>query len=72
ALVRLLVRLGRYDEAVEVARERLADLDPQRLSCPTLYELCLLAEKPARLAELAKGRGDLIAYAAALAEGAAA
>lgn len=70
ALVRLLVKLGRYDDAVEVARERLADVDPQRLSCPSLYELCLLAGKPARLAELAKGRGDLIAYAAALAEGA--
>jgi hypothetical protein len=69
ALVRLLVKLGRYDEAVEVARERLSDVDPQRLACPSVYELCLLAGKPARLAELAKGRGDLIAYAGALAEG---
>ena len=72
ALVRLLVRLERYDEAAEVAAERLADVDPQRLACPSLYELCLAAGKPDRLAELAKGRGDLIAYAAALAEGSAA
>ena len=72
ALVRLLVRIGRYDEAAEVARERLADVDPQRLACPSVYELCLLAGKPARLAELARGRGDLIGYAAALAEGASA
>ncbi len=69
ALVRLLVRLERYDEAADVAADRLADLDPQRLSCPSPYELCLAADNPARLAELAKGRGDLIAYAAALAEG---
>jgi len=69
ALVRLLVRLERYEEAAEVAAERLADVDPQRLACPSLYELCLAAGKPDRLAELAKGRGDLIAYAAALAEG---
>jgi hypothetical protein len=72
ALVRLLVRLERYEEAVEVAQERLADVDPQRLSCPSLYELCLAAGKPDRLADLAKGRNDLIAYAAALAEGSAA
>jgi hypothetical protein len=71
-LVRLLVRLERYEEAVEVAQERLADVDPQRLSCPSLYELCLAAGKPDRLADLAKGRNDLIAYAAALAEGSAA
>ena len=67
ALVRLLLQLERYDEAIEVAVERHGDLDPARLSVPSAAEICQMAGRHERLAELAESKGDLLTYAAALA-----
>ncbi len=69
ALVRLLLELERYDEAIDVAVERLSDIDPARLTVPSAAEICQMAGLHDRLAELAEQKGDLLTYAAALAAG---
>ena len=68
-LVGLLVRLGRLDEAIDVASEHLADYPESSLFCPSVSQLCQRAGKPSRLAEIARGRGDLVHYAAAALQG---
>ena len=64
-LVRLLVRLGRRAEALDVAAEYLAHLPDSALACPSVAELCQSIGRLDRLAEIARGRGDLVNYAAA-------
>ena len=64
-LVRLLARLGRNEEAVEVAAEHLAHLPDSALACPTVAQLCQSVGRLDRLAEIARGRNDLVNYAAA-------
>ena len=65
ALVGLLVRLGRYSEAIEASLQHLADVDPSQLACPTPFQLCQLAGDHKRLMELARKQGDLLNYTAA-------
>ncbi len=67
-LVRMLLRLGRPHEAVEVFEQFVGDTDPNYLSCPTLPQLCQTAGDYARLRKLAEKDGDLIRYAAAVIE----
>lgn len=67
ALVRLLLQLERYDEAIDVAVERHSEIDPARLSVPSAAEICQMVGRFDRLAELAEKKGDLLTYAAALA-----
>ena len=64
-LVRLLVRLGRTEEAVDIAAEHLAHLPDSALACPSVAQLCQSLGRLDRLAEIARGRGDLVNYAAA-------
>jgi hypothetical protein len=64
-LVRLLVRLDRPGEALEVAAEHLARLPDSALACPGVAQLCQDLGRLDRLAEIARGRGDLVNYAAA-------
>ncbi len=64
-LVRLLVRLGRLDEAIDVASEHLAGLPDAVLGCPGIPQLCQMAGRPDRLAQLAREQGDLVHYAVA-------
>jgi hypothetical protein len=64
-LVRLLVRLGRYEEALEVSLEHLRDAGPSELACPSTLQLCHLAGDHHRLKALAREKGDLLSYAAA-------
>ncbi len=64
-LVRLLVRLGRSEEALDVAAEHLARLPDSALGCPTIAQLCQSIGRLDRLAEIARGRNDLVNYAAA-------
>ncbi len=64
-LIRLLDRVGRSDEAIEVAAEHLEGLaDPGPL-CPSLAQLCRRHGRLDRLARAAMARGDLVQYAAA-------
>jgi hypothetical protein len=65
-LVNLLVRLGRLDEAIEVSSTYLAGLPDAALFCPGVAQLCRRAGTPGRLVEIARDRGDLVNYTAAL------
>ena len=65
-LVGLLVRVRRYHEAIEVSREYLAQADPARLACPSITQLCQLAQDYGQLASLAREQGDLLSFAAGL------
>lgn len=64
-LVRLLDRLGRTDEAIDVAARRLEGLADPSPFCPSLAQLCERAGRHDRLAQEALARGDLVQYAAA-------
>ena len=65
ALVGLLARLARYDEALEVALAHFPNAGSADLACPAAPELCRLAGRFDRLKELARERGDWLSYAAA-------
>jgi hypothetical protein len=65
ALVRLLARLARHEEALEVALAHFPHARSADLACPTATELCRLAKRFDRLKELARERGDWLSYAAA-------
>ena len=64
-LVNLAVRLGRFEEALQVSVDHLSEEDVSDLSCPSTLQLCVLADDPERLKELARSRGDLLSYIAA-------
>lgn len=64
-LVRLLVRIGRTEDAIEIAAEHLAQLPDSALACPGVAQLCQSLGRLDRLAEIARERGDLVNYAAA-------
>jgi hypothetical protein len=64
-LVNLLFRLGKLDEAIDLAAERLAHLPDQALTCPGFAQLCQQQGRMDRLAEVARQRGDLVHFLAA-------
>jgi hypothetical protein len=66
ALVRLLVRLDRTDEAIDVAAEHLAGVPDSMLGCPSLAQLCQQTGRLDRLAKASRERDDLVQYAAAI------
>lgn len=68
-LVRLLVRVGHLDDAIEVSAVHLAGAPDSALICPPLSQLCERARRPDRLAQIARERGDLVHYAAAILSG---
>jgi hypothetical protein len=70
-LINLLVRVGRYREALEVSLEYLPGAHASEIACPTAQQLCELAGDFDRLAELARERGDVLTYVAAHLEAAA-
>ena len=65
-LVGLLVRLGRINEAIGVSAEHLSGIPEAALICPGVSQLCQRAGRPDRLAGIARDKGDLVNYAAAL------
>jgi hypothetical protein len=64
-LVRLLARLARYDEALEVALVYFPHARSAELACPAATELCYVAKRFDRLKELARERKDPLSFAAA-------
>jgi hypothetical protein len=64
-LVNLLVRLGRLEEAIDEASERLAGFPDAALSCPGVAELCQRAGRLDRLAEIARAQGNMVHFLAA-------
>jgi hypothetical protein len=65
-LVNLLARLGRFEQAIEVAAKHFAGVPDGALFCPSLAQLCQRAGQPARLAEIAKTHGDPLNFATAI------
>ncbi len=65
-LVRLLDRLGRPEEAIEVAVGHLAHLPESALGCPGVAQLCRALGRLDRLAAVARDQGDLVQYTSAL------
>ncbi len=64
-LVRFLIKLNRFDEAIEVSESFLKDVDPNYLSCPTRMQLCQLANNYDDWGRVAREEGDLLSFAAA-------
>jgi hypothetical protein len=64
-LVNLLVRLGRYEEALEASLQYLPSDIASNAACPSPLQLCHLARDYERLRQLARERGDLLSYVAA-------
>ena len=65
-LIELLMRLGRYSDAIEASLEFLPNSDGFQLSCASVTQLCQMAGDYARLRELTRARGDLAGFAAAV------
>jgi hypothetical protein len=65
-LVDLLIRFGRYDEAITVFRRYLIDVGPEGLSCPSLLQLCQMAGRFEQLKQVARQQSDPLSYLAAL------
>ncbi len=65
ALTRLLWRLGRNSEALDVALAHFPDATSAELNCPSAMDLCQFARDFDRLQALARERGDLLTFAAA-------
>jgi hypothetical protein len=61
-LVRLLLRLGRPGDAIEVFEQFLLDRDPSFLTCPDLPELCQRAGDFERLQKLSRQRNDPVGF----------
>ena len=64
-IVNLLVDLGRYTEALDVALTSLAGVDTSELACPSVAELCARSNDWDRLRMVSSGTGDLLNYVAA-------
>jgi tetratricopeptide (TPR) repeat protein len=65
-LVELLIRLERYDEAINAFRRYLIDVAPEDLSCPSLLQLCQMAGDFEQLKQVAKEQQDPLSYMAGL------
>jgi hypothetical protein len=66
ALVELLIRLEKYDEAIRVFRRYLTHFAAGDLSCPSLPQLCQMAGDFEQLKEVAREQSDPLSYMAAL------
>jgi hypothetical protein len=65
-LIVLLGRLKRYGEAVEISLKYLAEADQNQLACPSVLQLCYLAEDRGQLMKIAKQKRDLLGFTAGL------
>jgi len=63
-LIDLLMRLGRYAEAVAASREYFPDANITPRSCPSAVQLCQMAGDYATLRTVAREREDLLGFAA--------
>jgi hypothetical protein len=68
-LIELLVRLGRYADAIQASLEFFPDSSATPRSCASAIQLCQMAGDYRQLRELARERGDLLAFSAAVIQG---
>jgi hypothetical protein len=66
ALVGLLVRLGRYEDAIEASLRYLPDSIGTSQSCTPVLQLCQMAGDYSKLRRLAQESGDLLGFAAGM------
>ncbi len=64
--VNLLLRAGRAEEALAVARRYLAKVDDRRLTCPGIVELCQQTKDYRTLAEVARELDNPVHFVAGL------
>ena len=64
--VDLLMKLGKIDEAIDVAAVYLAAVPESALICPGIAELCQRGGRMSRLTEIARGQGNLVQFLASL------
>jgi hypothetical protein len=65
-LIELLVRLRRYAEAIQASLEFFSDSSAMPRSCASAIQLCQIAGDYRQLRNLARERGDLLAFSAAV------
>jgi hypothetical protein len=65
-LIELLVRLGRHAEAIETSLQFFPASSANPLSCPSATQLCQMAGDYQQLRNLARERGDLLSFSAAV------
>lgn len=65
-LVELLIRLERYDDAINAFRRYLIDVPPEGLSCPSLMQMYQMAGNFEQLKQVAQQQSDPLSYLAAL------
>ena len=65
-LIELLVRLGRHAEAIEASLQFFPASSANPLSCASAIQLCQMAGDYRQLRNLARERGDLLAFSAAV------
>ena len=65
-LIRLLVRLNRLDQAIDISAEHLAGVPEGMLMVPGLSQLCQRAGRLEKLAEVARAQADPVRYASAI------
>lgn len=65
-LVNLLLRIGRNEEALEIASKYLVNVDERQLTCPGVVELCERTGNYKRLAELAREHENAVHFLAGL------
>jgi hypothetical protein len=63
-LIDVLVRLGRCAEAIQEFRTRFPHPSPTPMNCPSLAQLCQIAEDYAALKDLSLERNDVLGFAA--------
>jgi len=68
-LIELLVRLGRYAEAIQASLEFFPNSSAAPPSCASAIQLCQMAGDYQQLRELALERADLLAFTAAVIQG---
>jgi hypothetical protein len=64
--VNLLLKIGRHEEALAIARRHLMAADSRQLTCPGIVELCEKASDFKTLAEVAREQNNAVHYLAAL------
>jgi len=68
-LIELLIRLGRYAEAIQASLEFFPNSRAAPLSCASAIQLCQMAGDYRQLRKLAREHGDLLAFSAAVIQG---
>ncbi len=68
-LIELLIRLGRHAQAIQTSLEFFPNSSAAPLSCASAIQLCQMAGDYRQLRKLARERGDLLAFSAAVIQG---